>query len=125
MLLTATETMAHERRASFWDTRLAPNHSKKPQDKKTKTLLTDPEINDRIRQGSVPEINGEAEALAIARQGGWEIEALTTQMEMERIQQNAKSGIFDLNFKNPKHFTWLLVALRGWVDCFQGSISCS
>jgi hypothetical protein len=60
---------------------------------KDKAVLGDVEIRERIRQGSVPEINGEAEALAIARKGGWEIEALMAQMEMERVEQNAKQGI--------------------------------
>ena len=82
-----------ERRPSFWDNRLAESNPFERQDnEKDKAVLGDAEIAERIRQGSVPEIHGEAEALAIARKGGWEIDALMTQMEMERVQQNAKQG---------------------------------
>ncbi len=43
-----------------------------------------------------------------------------TQMELERVQQNAKQGIFDLNFKNPKHFTWLLVGFASMGGLLSG-----
>jgi hypothetical protein len=108
-----------ERKPSFWDNRLAENNPFGAPNKE-EPALTDAEIQDRIRQGSVPEINGEAHALAIARKGGWEIEALMTQMELERVQQNAKQGIFDLNFKNPKHFTWLLVGFASMGGLLSG-----
>jgi hypothetical protein len=110
-----------ERRPSFWDTRLAESNPFDTTDnEKDKAVLGDVEIAERIRQGSVPEIHGEAEALAIARKGGWEIEALMTQMEMERVEQNAKQGFFDLNFKNPKHFTWLLVGFASMGGLLSG-----
>jgi len=110
-----------ERKPSFWDIRLAEaNPYDQPENEKNKTALTDAEITDRIRQGSVPEIHGEAEALAIARKGGWEIDALMTQMEMERIQQNAKPSFFDINFNNPKHFTWLLVGFASMGGLLSG-----
>ena len=97
-----------DRRPSFWDNRLAESNPFDATDnEKDKVVLGDVEIAERIRQGSVPDIHGEAEALAIARKGGWEIDALMAQMEMERVAQNAKQGFFDLNFNNPKHFTSL------------------
>lgn len=108
-----------ERKPSFWDIRLAETNPFGSPDKE-RPVLTDPEIQERVRQGSVPEIQGEAEALAIARKGGWEIDALMTQMEMERVEQNAKQGIFDLNFKNPKHFTWLLVGFASMGGLLSG-----
>jgi hypothetical protein len=108
-----------ERKPSFWDIRLAETNPFGSSDK-DKATLTDTEIQERVRQGSVPEIQGEAEALAIARKGGWEIDALMTQMEMERVEQNAKQGIFDLNFKNPKHFTWLLVGFASMGGLLSG-----
>ena len=43
-----------------------------------------------------------------------------SQMEMERVAQNSKSGIFDLNFKNPKHFTWLLVGFASMGGLLSG-----
>jgi hypothetical protein len=73
----------------------------------------EPTVND-------PGIHGEAEALAIANKGGWEIDALIDQMEKERLAQNAKQGIFDLNFKNPKHFTWLLVGFASMGGLLSG-----
>ena len=110
-----------ERRPSFWDNRLAESNPFAANDnEKGKAALGEVEIAERIRQGSVPEIHGEAEALAIARKGGWEIEALMSQMEMERVAQNAKQGFFDLNFKNPKHFTWLLVGFASMGGLLSG-----
>jgi len=85
-----------------------------------KPVLSDTEIAERVRQGSVPQIQGEAEALAIARKGGWEIEALMALMEAQRVEQNAKQGFFDLNFKNPKHFTWLLVGFASMGGLLSG-----
>jgi hypothetical protein len=108
-----------ERKPSFWDIRLNPDHIQNTPGKET-VHLTDTEIQERVRQGSVPAIHGEAEALAIARKGGWEIDALITQMELERVQQNAKQGFFDLNFKNPKHFTWLLVGFASMGGLLSG-----
>jgi MFS family permease len=32
-----------------------------------------------------------------------------SQMESQRTKENAKQDFLDMNFKNPKHFTWLLV----------------
>lgn len=113
--------MAQERRPSFWDTRLAEVNPFDTTDKeKGEPGLTDVEIQERVRQGSVPEIHGEAEALAIARKGGWEIDALMTQMELERVQENYKPGFFDLQFKNPKHFTWLLVGFASMGGLLSG-----
>ena len=92
-----------ERRPSFWDTRLAePNPFDATNNEKDKAVLGDVEIAEGIRRDSVPEIHGEAE-LAIARKGGWEIEALMTQMEMERVEQNARPGFFDFNFTNQQY----------------------
>jgi Na+/melibiose symporter-like transporter len=110
-----------ERKPSFWDIRLAEaNPFSTTDQEKPGTVLNAEEISERIRQGSVPAIHGEAEALAIARKGGWEIDALITQMEMERVSQNAKQGLFDLNFKNPKHFTWLLVGFASMGGLLSG-----
>jgi hypothetical protein len=110
-----------ERRPSFWDTRLADvNPFDTTAKEKGEPGLTDAEIQDRVRQGSVPEIHGEAEALAIARKGGWEIDALMTQMELERVEENYKPGFFDLQFKNPKHFTWLLVGFASMGGLLSG-----
>lgn len=105
----------------MWDARLAdPRVSDDTDVEKSKNPLSQTEITERVRQGSVPDIHGEADALAIARKGGWEIEALITQMEMERVEENRKQGFFDLNFKNPKHFTWLLVGFASMGGLLSG-----
>jgi hypothetical protein len=62
------------------------------------------------QRGAVPEVHGEFEALQIAKAGGWEIEALILDMEEKDKAAGGKKGIFDLQFKDPRHFTWLLVA---------------
>jgi Na+/melibiose symporter-like transporter len=110
-----------ERRPSFWDVRLGEVKAPDEKDMETsKPALSEAEVADRIRQGSVPQIQGEAEALAIARKGGWEIEALMSQMEAQRVQENAKQGFFHLNFKNPKYFTWLLVGFASMGGLLSG-----
>lgn len=80
------------------------------------------EVEDAIRSGSltVPKIQNEKEAIEIAKHGGWEIDALMTQMEDERIAEGAKRTVFDLEFKNPKHFTWLLVAFASMGGLLSG-----
>jgi Na+/melibiose symporter-like transporter len=112
---------SRERKPSFWDVRLGEIKTPDEKDMESpKPVLSDTEIAERIRQGSVPQIQGEAEALAIARKGGWEIEALMALMEAQRVEQNAKQGFFDLNFKNPKHFTWLLVGFASMGGLLSG-----
>jgi Na+/melibiose symporter-like transporter len=78
------------------------------------------EIEEHIRAGSVPEVHGEFEALQIARTGGWEIDALMMQMEQELKAQGEKKTMFEIQFKNPKHFTWLLVAFASMGGLLSG-----
>jgi Na+/melibiose symporter-like transporter len=78
------------------------------------------EVVDRVRSKSVPEVRGEAEALQIAREGGWEIDALMVQMEEDLTAQGYKKGMFDLQFKDPRHFTWLLVAFASMGGLLSG-----
>lgn len=78
------------------------------------------EIQDAVRNGSVPHIGGEREAIDIAKAGGWEIDALMTEMENELQARGDKKGPFDLEFKNPKHFTWLLVAFASMGGLLSG-----
>jgi len=78
------------------------------------------EIQSAVRKGSVPHIQGgEQEAIAIARQGGWEVDALITEMENE-CEANPKKGMFDIEFANPKLFTWLLVAFASMGGMLSG-----
>lgn len=78
------------------------------------------EVQDAIRSGSVPAIHGRQEALDIARAGGWEADALIESLEKERLEQGEKRSVFDLEFSNPKHFTWLLVAFASMGGLLSG-----
>jgi len=59
-----------------------------------------------------------AEQLENAR--GWESENLIHDLEKELERSNYKSGFFDLEFKNPKHFTWMLVAFASMGGLLSG-----
>ncbi|KAI8934902.1 hypothetical protein NX059_008573 [Plenodomus lindquistii] len=51
---------------------------------------------------------------------GWESENLIQDLEKELEQADYKLGFFDLQFKNPKHFTWLLVAFASMGGLLSG-----
>lgn len=59
--------------------------------------------------------------LTLSRAGGWEADALCESLEQE-IQQKGgeKRGILDIEFANPKHFTWLLVAFASMGGLLSG-----
>lgn len=65
---------------------------------------------------SAPKAN--TEQLEDAR--GWESENLVQDLEKELEQAEYKLGFFDLQFKNPKHFTWLLVAFASMGGLLSG-----
>jgi hypothetical protein len=63
----------------------------------------------------------EKDALAAAQAGGWEVDALINDMETELAAQGGLSkGFFDLQFKNPKHFTWVIVAFASMGGLLSG-----
>ena len=79
------------------------------------------EMDDAIRSGSVPHVSGAAEAIDVAKAGGWEVDALMIEMQKEIDAQGGdKKGIFDLEFKNPKHFTFLIVAFASMGGMLSG-----
>lgn len=83
--------------------------------------MSQSEIQTAVRSGSVPKISGgEREAIAIAQQGGWEVDALMAQLEAEDAANPAKKGMFDINFANPKMFTYLLVAFASMGGLLSG-----
>ncbi|GAB7352580.1 hypothetical protein MBLNU459_g2964t1 [Dothideomycetes sp. NU459] len=84
----------------------------------TRRNMSQSEKDDAIRSGSVPHISNTAEAVDIAKTGGWEVDALIT--EMEREAGEFKKGMFDLEFKNPKHFTFLLVVFASMGGLLSG-----
>lgn len=51
---------------------------------------------------------------------GWESDNLIHDLEKELEQSGYKKGIFDVEFKNPKHFTWLLVAFASMGGLLSG-----
>ncbi|RMZ92208.1 hypothetical protein DV736_g514, partial [Chaetothyriales sp. CBS 134916] len=114
------------RRESMWDRRasLLPKRvSEDVQEVRTEKSYRRPsqaEIEEAVRTNSVPVVRGEAEALQIAREGGWEIEALMVQMEEELKATGYKKGWFDIEFKDPRHFTWMLVAFASMGGLLSG-----
>src|SRR6201999_1140229 len=69
-----------ERRASSLDpTAVANAMESYKMDKERRPTIA--EIQERVREGSVPQVKGEFEALQIAKAGGWEVEALILEME--------------------------------------------
>ncbi|KAH9874994.1 hypothetical protein J1614_004482 [Plenodomus biglobosus] len=51
---------------------------------------------------------------------GWESENLIQDLEKELEKAEYKLGFFDLQFKDPKHFTWLLVAFASMGGLLSG-----
>ncbi|KAF4343565.1 major facilitator superfamily transporter SP family major inositol transporter [Fusarium beomiforme] len=63
----------------------------------------------------------EFEALEVARHGGREIDELIDDMERQLDESGGlKKGFFQLQFANPKHFTWLLVAFASMGGLLSG-----
>ncbi|KAF9771658.1 hypothetical protein IL306_010714 [Fusarium sp. DS 682] len=63
----------------------------------------------------------EFEALEVARHGGREIDELIDDMERQLDEAGGlKKGFFQLEFANPKHFTWLLVAFASMGGLLSG-----
>ncbi|KAB8437409.1 hypothetical protein FH972_025087 [Carpinus fangiana] len=71
---------------------------------------------DAKRQGSTVE----REAIANVLKGGREADDLIADLEEQRQAEGTKRGIFDIEFKNPKHFTWLLVAFASMGGLLSG-----
>ncbi|KAF5566618.1 fg-gap repeat domain-containing protein [Fusarium napiforme] len=63
----------------------------------------------------------EFEALEVARHGGREIDDLIDDMERQLDESGGlKKGFFQVQFANPKHFTWLLVAFASMGGLLSG-----
>ncbi|KAI4844261.1 putative sugar transporter [Aureobasidium sp. EXF-8845] len=82
--------------------------------------MTKDQIEEAVRSGSVPHVNT-SEAVNIAKNGGWEVDALMTEMQNEiNAQGGENNGHFDLEFKNPKYFTYLIVAFASMGGMLSG-----
>lgn len=57
----------------------------------------------------IPGTPSEAEALRIIKEERWQVDAFIAEMEDELHKTGRKSGIFDVTYKNPKHFVWMIV----------------
>ncbi|KAG5659931.1 hypothetical protein KAF25_003453 [Fusarium avenaceum] len=63
----------------------------------------------------------EFEALEVARHGGREVDDLISDMERQLEESGGlKQGFFQIQFANPKHFTWLLVAFASMGGLLSG-----
>ncbi|KAG6011529.1 hypothetical protein E4U43_008259 [Claviceps pusilla] len=63
----------------------------------------------------------EVEALEIARAGGHQVDAFIGDMEKELAAAGGlKKGFFNIQFKDPRHFTWLLVAFASMGGLLSG-----
>jgi sugar porter (SP) family MFS transporter len=63
-----------------------------------------------VRSGSTAHVTNTADAIDIAKNGGWEADALIKELEEEIQRQGDKKGFFDIEFANPKLFTiWLVI----------------
>jgi hypothetical protein len=51
---------------------------------------------------------------------GWESENLIQDLDKQLEQTGYKKGFLDLEFKNPKHFTWMLVAFASMGGLLSG-----
>ncbi|OAQ73663.1 MFS sugar transporter [Pochonia chlamydosporia 170] len=63
----------------------------------------------------------EAEALEVARAGGHQVDNLIDEMEEELAAAGGlERGFFNVEFKDPRHFTWLLVAFASMGGLLSG-----
>ncbi|KAI5370811.1 putative major facilitator, sugar transporter, major facilitator superfamily [Septoria linicola] len=98
----------------------APAHTIEESTYEERRDMTDDEIKEAVRNGSLPQVYSTKGAVNIAHAGGWEADALIDQLDKELEQRGDKRGIFDIEFKNPKHFTWLLVAFASMGGLLSG-----
>lgn len=80
-----------------------------------------PRMDSEIQAAPPPDYSApkaKTEQLEDAR--GWESENLIRDMQKQLEQSGYKRGFFDLEFKNPKHFTWMLVAFASMGGLLSG-----
>lgn len=111
-----------ERRASSLDPTAVSSAVEALNKEKQGRRPTIVEIQEHIKEGTVPAVHGEFEALQIAKAGGWEIEALMLEMEEKDKIEPQKKGFleFRIKFKDPRHFTWMLVAFASMGGMLSG-----
>lgn len=70
--------------------------------------------------GLAVETQPKAETKEIENAGGWEADNIIYGLEKELENLGYKRGFLDLEFNNPKHFTWLLVAFASMGGLLSG-----
>jgi MFS family permease len=80
------------------------------------------DIQPASRKASIAhESQPKAKTEQLENAGGWESDNLIHDLEKEIEQQGGyKKGFFDLEFKDPRHFTWLLVAFASMGGLLSG-----
>lgn len=69
----------------------------------------------------IPKHLDERNAAAAASAGSWEVDALITQMERELAAEGGlKKGFFQLEFSDPRYFTWVIVAFASMGGLLSG-----
>ncbi|KAK7906478.1 Myo-inositol transporter 2 [Apiospora marii] len=68
----------------------------------------------------LPALN-EKDALAVAQAGGAVVDSLINEMEQKLAAEGGlRNGFFDLQFKDPRHFTWVIVAFASMGGLLSG-----
>lgn len=95
---------------------MAPTITPNTQGKK----LQEAQLEHPVRPENVPGMD-EKQALAVAEAGGYEIDALINEMEAElEAAGGLKTGFFHLQFKDPRHFTWVIVLFASMGGLLSG-----
>lgn len=95
---------------------VAPVVSPNTQGKK----LKEAQIENPVRADKIPAMD-EKQALAAAAAGGYEVDAFINEMEAElEAAGGLKTGFFHLQFKDPRHFTWVIVAFASMGGLLSG-----
>ncbi|KKY30078.1 putative arabinose-proton symporter [Diaporthe ampelina] len=86
----------------------------------SKKKLQEAQLENPIKADTIPAMD-EAQALAVAQAGGYEIDALISEMEAElEASGGLKTGFFHLQFSDPRHFTWVIVAFASMGGLLSG-----
>ncbi|PSR90338.1 major facilitator superfamily transporter sugar [Coniella lustricola] len=95
---------------------MAPTASPNTQGRK----LKEAQVENPVHANNIPAMD-EKQALAVANAGGYEIDAFINEMEEELAAAGGlKTGFFHLQFKDPRHFTWVIVAFASMGGLLSG-----
>lgn len=98
----------------------ADAHTENIEDSGSSIVKNGEDIQMAVRSGSTAHVTNTADAIDIAKNGGWEADALIKELEQEVEREGAKKGIFDIEFANPKYFTWFLVTFASMGGLLSG-----